>query len=279
MMAETNSYPFCLSRCIKVILEGQMLMQIKLSLRFHKIMKRSLPKDGRLKMVTLESDTPMKQMWGLLVTVLLTLAVSTGHARTQQAAPKPPAPTTPPATTTTPIPDKGLNTPATQGRPVDPSTYIIGAEDVLQITVWKEPTLSGAIPVRPDGNISLVLAGDMPAAGKTPMQLASEITAKLKKYVQDPNVSVVVTGVNSQRIFMVGEVGHVGPVALTAGMSPLQAIAAAGGLTPFANSKRIYILRGEQGKQQKIPFNYKEALKGESRQTITLLPGDTIVVP
>ncbi len=162
---------------------------------------------------------------------------------------------------------------------MDASTYIIGAEDVLQVTVWKEPTLSGTIPVRPDGMISLVLAGDMPAAGKTPMQLAAEITTKLKKYIQDPTVSVVVTAVNSQRIFLIGEVGHVGPVPLTAGMTPLQAIAAGGGLTPFANSKHIYILRGEQGKQQKIPFNYKGALKGDSRQNITLLPGDTIVVP
>ncbi|WP_263367321.1 polysaccharide biosynthesis/export family protein [Edaphobacter bradus] len=161
----------------------------------------------------------------------------------------------------------------------DPSTYVIGSEDVLQVTVWREPTLSGTIPVRPDGMISLVLVGDMPAAGRTPMQLAGDISVRLKKYVQDPSVSVVVTAVNSQRIFLIGEVGHVGPVPLTAGMSPLQAISAAGGLTPFANSKHIYILRGAQGKQQKIPFNYKAALKGDSHQDITLLPGDTIVVP
>ena len=111
------------------------------------------------------------------------------------------------------------------------------------------------------------------------MQLAKEIEEKLKKYVQDPNVSIIVTGVSSHRIYLVGEVGHVGPIPLTAGMSPLQAIASAGGLSPFANAKRIYILRGEQGKQKKIPFNYKAALKGESHQNITLLPGDTIVVP
>lgn len=165
------------------------------------------------------------------------------------------------------------------GQVADPSTYVIGAEDVLQITVWREPTISGTVPVRPDGKISLVLVGDLPAAGRTPMQLSSDITEKLKKYVQDPSVSVVVTAVNSQRIFLIGEVGHVGPVPLSAGMTPLQAIAAAGGLTPFANSKRIYILRGEQGKQQKIPFNYKEALKGDTHQSISLLPGDTIVVP
>jgi polysaccharide export outer membrane protein len=127
--------------------------------------------------------------------------------------------------------------------------------------------------------ISMALIGDLKAAGRTPMQLASDITAKLKKYIQDPNVSVVVMSDTSQRIFLVGEVGHVGPIPMTPGMTPLQAIAAGGGLSPFAKSKKIYILRNEGGKQQKIPFNYKEALKGENSQDISLKPGDTIVVP
>jgi len=165
------------------------------------------------------------------------------------------------------------------GTAVDPSTYVIGAEDVLQITVWKEPTLTGNIPVRPDGKISMVLVGDIVAAGKTPMKLGDEITEQLKKYIQDPRVYVVVAGVNSQRIFLVGEVGHAGPIPLMAGMSPLQAIAAAGGLSPFANAKKIYVLRGEQGRQMRIPFNYKAAMKGDNRQNIVLEPGDTIVVP
>jgi polysaccharide export outer membrane protein len=162
---------------------------------------------------------------------------------------------------------------------VNSSTYVIGAEDALQVTVWKEPTLSGTFPVRPDGMISLVLVGDVPAAGQTPLQLGNSIAERLKKFIQDPSVSVVVTGVNSQRIFVIGEVNKVGPLQLTAGMTPLQAIATAGGLTNFANPKHIYILRGEQGKQQKIPFNYKQALKGDNKQLIALRPGDTIVVP
>jgi polysaccharide export outer membrane protein len=173
-----------------------------------------------------------------------------------------------------------VQAPASQptGAAVDANRYIIGSEDTLQVTVWKEPSLSGTIPVRPDGRISLVLVGDMQATGRTPMQLADDITVKLKKYIQDPNVSVVVMSVNSQKIFLVGEVGHVGPVMMSAGMSPLQAIAAGGGLTPYANAKKIYILRNEAGKQQKIPFNYKQALKGEA-QGPELKPGDTIVVP
>ncbi len=161
----------------------------------------------------------------------------------------------------------------------DIAHYIIGPEDSLQITVWKEPTLSGSVPVRPDGMISMVLLGDLPAAGKTPMQLSADITERLKKYIQDPIVTVVVLGINSQKIFIIGEVGHVGAIPLSAGMSPLQAIAAAGGLSPFANSKHIYILRGEGSKRVKIPFNYKQALKGENKQDVSLEPGDTIVVP
>ena len=161
----------------------------------------------------------------------------------------------------------------------DANTYIIGADDSLQVTVWQEPSLSGAYPVRPDGKISLVLVGDIPASGLTPMHLAHDITLKLKKYIQDPIVSVVVTAVKSQRIYLIGQIGHAGPIELAPGMTPLQAIAEAGGLSPFANGKNIYILRGPQGKQQKIPFNYKLALKGDNRQDVSLLPGDTIVVP
>ena len=150
---------------------------------------------------------------------------------------------------------------------------------MLQITVWHEPNMSGSLPVRPDGMISLALLGDLPAAGRTPMQLGADIAEKARKYIQDPNVTVVVTAVNSQRIFMVGEVGKVGPVALTPGMTPLQAIAAAGGPGPFANVKHMYILRGTGAQQQKIPFNYKQALKGDNRQGVALHPGDTIVIP
>jgi polysaccharide biosynthesis/export protein len=181
------------------------------------------------------------------------------------------APATPPVT--------GVQAGAADASGKDAAHYIIGPEDTLQVTVWKEPTLSGTFPVRPDGMISLVLVGDLPAAGRTPMQLSDEISTKLKKYLQDPSVTVLVMAVNSQRIYMIGEVGHVGPIALAADMSPLKAIATAGGLSPFANSKKIYILRGEAGKQQKIPFNYKRALKGDSTQDIKLQPGDTIVVP
>jgi polysaccharide biosynthesis/export protein len=229
----------------------------------------------------------MKLLCRMLILPPLGLAMlapmSAAAQAAQPAAPAPaaqaaapPAPSSKPAV---PVAAPPASAEAKGATMVDPSNYVIGAEDSLQVTVWKEPTLSGVIPVRPDGMISLVLVGDVPAAGLTPMQLSADISNRLKKYIQDPSVSVVVTAVNSQRIFVIGEVGKVGPLMLSPGMTPLQAISAAGGLGTFANSKRIYILRGAQGKQTKIPFNYKQALKGDSKQLITLLPGDTIVVP
>lgn len=189
--------------------------------------------------------------------------------------------TTAPTTPTTPSAagPGGTQSATLTSSPVDAATYVIGAEDGLQVTVWKDPTLSGTFPVRPDGMISLTLLGDVQAAGLTPMQLTATLTEKLKKYIQDPIVSVVVVAVNSKRVFVVGEVGHVGPMAMTPGMTPLQAIATAGGLTPFAHAGKIYILRGEPGKQKQIPFDYKKALKGDAKQLISLQPGDTIVVP
>jgi polysaccharide export outer membrane protein len=228
----------------------------------------------------------MKQFCSKLTVMLVTIAAA-GLAQTAQQAPQKtttPAPPSQPASSS-PAP-AGTQQPAilapasptaVEG-PIDPARYVIGADDQLQITVWKEPTLSGTIPVRPDGMISLVLVGDLRAAGLTPMALSTDISQRLKKYIQDPVVTVVVLGVNSQRIFTVGEVGHVGPVMMTPGMTVLQAIVTAGGLTQFANSKHIYILRTVAGKQEKILFNYKQALKGEN-QGVALLPGDTIVVP
>jgi polysaccharide export outer membrane protein len=205
-----------------------------------------------------------------------------GVAQTTQGNPKP-ATTVPAATgerqatPATPAAATESASPNYAG-PLDPARYIIGPEDSLQITVWKDATLSGTVPVRPDGMISMALVGDLPAAGMTPMALGADIAQRLKKYIQDPVVSIVVLGVNSQRIFMVGEVAKVGPLMLTPGMTILQAIVSAGGLTQFANSKRIYILRKVEGKEQKLPFNYKQALKGDN-QGIALLPGDTVVVP
>ena len=162
---------------------------------------------------------------------------------------------------------------------VVPPTYVIGPEDTLHVSVWKEGELTATLPVRPDGQISMPLLNDVQAAGLTPMQLAASLTEKLKKYVADPRVTVVVTGMNSQRIYVMGEVAHTGAMPLTPNMTVLQALASAG-FSQFANTKGIYILRVVNGKQQKLPFNYKKVVKGEDpQQNILLQPGDTIVVP
>jgi polysaccharide biosynthesis/export protein len=163
--------------------------------------------------------------------------------------------------------------------PAAGSDYVIGSDDQLHISVWKEPDLTETLPVRPDGKISLPLLNDVPAAGLTPAQLAASITDRLKKYIADPRVTVVVTAMNSRRIFVTGEVTHTGPMPLLPHMTMLQALAGAG-FTQFANVKAIYLLRTENGKQVKIPFNYKEVVKGRHpEQNIPLKPGDTIVVP
>jgi len=160
-----------------------------------------------------------------------------------------------------------------------PADYLIGPDDMLHISVWKETDLTNTLPVRPDGKVSMPLLNDVQAAGLTPMQLAGSLTEKLKKYLADPRVTVVVTAMNSQRIYVTGEVQHTGAVNLAPNMTVLQAVASAG-LTQFANPKAIYVLRTENGKQQKLPFNYKQVVKGENmEQNIVLKPGDTIVVP
>ncbi len=163
---------------------------------------------------------------------------------------------------------------------VAPDDYTIGPQDVLIIDVWKEPEISRKIPVRPDGKISLPLLNDIQASGLTAMQLAGNIREGLTKYITSPQVTVTVTEINSRRVFVTGEVGHVGALSLLPGMTVLQALASTGGFTQFARPSKIYILRTENGKQTKIPFNYKEVIKGNHpEQDILLQTGDVIVVP
>jgi polysaccharide export outer membrane protein len=161
----------------------------------------------------------------------------------------------------------------------DPN-YVIGAQDVLDINVWKEPDVSRIVPVRPDGKISLPLLNDVQAAGLTPAQLAAQVTESLKKYVTNPQVTVIVTAINSQRVYILGEVLRPGAFPLLPGMSVLQALSSAGGFTQFAKVKNIFVRRVENGKESKYPFNYREVIGGKKpEQDILLKAGDTIVVP
>jgi polysaccharide export outer membrane protein len=161
----------------------------------------------------------------------------------------------------------------------DPS-YVIGSQDMLDVSVWREPDFSRTVPVRPDGKISLPLLNDMQAAGLTPSQLAAELTKSLNKFVTNPQVTIIVTQINSQRFYILGEAARPGAYTLIPEMTILQALSNAGGFTPYANSKKIYLLREENGKQQKLSFNYKDVVAGKrTEQNIVLKNGDTIVVP
>jgi polysaccharide biosynthesis/export protein len=181
----------------------------------------------------------------------------------------------PPPTSTT----NATTANSTAADATDP-TYKIGPQDVLRIDVWKEPEISRLAPVRPDGRISLPLLNDVQAAGLTPIQLASNIAEGLKKFITNPQVTVGVTEINSRRVYVTGEVTKPGAFPLQPNMTVLQALTSSGGFTQFAKIKGIYVLRTEDGKQVKHPFNYKEVISGKRPElNIVLLPGDVIVVP
>jgi polysaccharide biosynthesis/export protein len=169
---------------------------------------------------------------------------------------------------------------ATKAGPKIGDDYIIGPQDVLRIDVWKEPEITRTIPVRPDGKITLPLLNDVQAVGLTAMQLAGNIRDALTKFITTPQVTVTVAEINSRRVFVTGETAHVGALALLPGMTILQALSSAGGFTQFAKTTKIYVLRTEGGKQVKLPFDYKHAIKGDHPElTFLLQPGDVIVVP
>lgn len=181
-------------------------------------------------------------------------------------------------TTTQPPTETTSNSPAKSA--TDDPNYVIGAQDVLDISVWHEPDLTRVVPVRPDGKISLPLLNDVQASGLTPTKLGEEITTGLKKFVTDPQVTVIVSAINSQRVYILGEVTRAGAYPLLPGMTVLQALSSSGGFTPFAKMKSIYVLRTEGDKSNKFPFNYKDVIAGRhAEQNIVLKAGDTIVVP
>ena len=175
---------------------------------------------------------------------------------------------------------KGQATPAAVQTAAEDPAYKIGPQDLLKIDVWREDQLTRTVPVRPDGRITLPLLNDMRASGLTPMELAGAIRDELKNFVNNPQVTVSVMEINSRRIYVTGEVAKSGAFGLLPHMTALQAISSTGGFTQFARPKNIYILRTEKGQQVKLPFNYKEAVRGRNpEQNIELQPGDVIVVP
>jgi|SRR5579863_5720845 polysaccharide export outer membrane protein len=166
-------------------------------------------------------------------------------------------------------------------KPHDDS-FVIGNDDVLAINVWKEPDISSkSVPVRSDGKISLPLVGEVQAAGLTPLKLEQQIASKLQNYISQPEVSVMVQQINSQKYNVLGQVAHPGTFVIANSPTVLDAIALAGGFRDFAKQKAIYVLRqNPDGTQTRLAFNYKEVIKGKNpEQNVKLQPRDTIVVP
>jgi len=166
------------------------------------------------------------------------------------------------------------------GEAARPGDYKIGPEDLLDIAVWNNTAMSRAVPVRPDGKISLPLLNDVQAAGLTPMQLRDVLVGKLTAYIPRPEVSVIVREVHSFKVSVLGEVRKAGQYELKSRATVLDLIALAGGLTPFASPSRIVILRQEGTTTMRIPFNYKKVISSTpTREDVVLQPGDVIVVP
>jgi len=161
----------------------------------------------------------------------------------------------------------------------DREHYVIGCEDLLYIHVWKEEALSRTVPVRMDGNISLPLIREIKAAGLTPLQLEGAITERLRRFYENPTVSVTVMEVNSFKIYVSGEVKKPDVYRLRSETTLLQIIAIAGGFTDWAKQTKILVIRKENGKESRITVNYKKVMKGDPGSNLVLKPGDTIIVP
>jgi polysaccharide export outer membrane protein len=157
---------------------------------------------------------------------------------------------------------------------------VIGSDDVLSVIFWRDQQMSGEVLVRPDGKISIPLLDDVQAAGLTPKELGDRLNIEAQRFIADPKVTVVVKAINSRRAYITGQVARPGQYPLAPSMSVLQLIATAGGLTDYAKSKDIRVVRVEQGRSISVPFNYDEVTKNQTTsQNIELKPGDTVIVP
>lgn len=213
-----------------------------------------------------------------IIPVLMSFALSTCMwSRQAGSSNKPGAPD---SSTTADKTSKDAEASGVSAKAQDDS-FVIGVDDVLAINVWKETEISRSIPVRSDGKISLPLAGEVQAAGQTPRQLELQIGKRLQNYISEPEVTVIVQQINSQKFNILGQVVKPGSYPLTNSPTILDAIALAGGFRDFAKKTSIYVLRqNPDGGQSRLPFNYKDVIKGkDAEQNVRLQPRDTIVVP
>ena len=211
------------------------------------------------------------------------LAFAATPALAQTPRPAPPPPTTTPARPApaqpAPRPAQGTSAVASTGI-ATPTDYVIGPDDVLGIVFWRDADMTGDVTVRPDGMITLPLLRDIKAAGLKPDELRVQIQEAASKYIEDPNVTVVVRQINSRNVFITGQIARPGPYPVTGQMTVLQIIAVAGGLTEFADEKNITITRQGSAKTEHFKFNYKDVARGKNlQQNIVLKPGDMVVVP
>lgn len=170
--------------------------------------------------------------------------------------------------------------PAHAQAPADPSAYRVGAEDVLEISIWREDSLKREVLVRPDGGISYPLIGEVQAAGKTVREIREEMTKRLDKFIPDPVVSVTVLKTGSQRVYVIGKVTKPGEYAIGRYVDVMQALSMAGGLSPFADSNNIRVMRRDGDRQTVIPFEYGAVVRGQKlEENIQLRAGDVVVVP
>jgi polysaccharide export outer membrane protein len=192
-----------------------------------------------------------------------------------QAASEPPLPAVPEA--------RPVASPIDARVPVGPvgddAAFQIGPEDVLDISVWKNPELSRVVPVRPDGKVSLPLVNDIQAAGLTPAALREQVAARLAEFIPSPEVSVMVREVHSRKVAVLGAVKTPGRFELKSTMTVLEVIALAQGFTDFASRDRIVVLRNEGGTTKRLPFNYRRIAEGAMQENFIVRPGDIVVVP
>jgi polysaccharide export outer membrane protein len=194
-------------------------------------------------------------------------AQSSSTTRSEKAARTLPAPPAPAAT----VVPAGI---------VVPADYTIGADDILSIVFWRDKEMSADVVVRPDGRITLPLINEVQAGGLTPEALRTRIVEQASKFFEDPNVSVVVKQINSRRVYVTGLVAKPGAYPISTPTTVLQLLSLAGGVSEFADTKNIVVMRFESGQQKAYKFNYREVKKGEKlKQNILLQPGDTVVVP
>jgi polysaccharide export outer membrane protein len=224
-----------------------------------------------------------KAVWGNVVrlrrgfatVVMLGWVVAFGAMAGAQA-PTAPAPA-PAAAAPAAVPATPANLPASAALP---DGYVIGPDDVLTVVFWRDKEMSAEVVVRPDGRISLPLINDVEAAGLSPDQLRVQLEQAASKYIAEPNAAVVVKTINSRKVYITGNVLKPGTYPLNGEMTVLQLIAVAGGLQEYADSKKIVVMRKEEGKDRHFPFNYKDVIKQKNlQQNVSLKPGDTVVVP